>query len=45
MYLDRDMTLPEYGPLVIPLKAYCWKVRSPPKMKHFMADGIRMYSA
>ena len=28
--------LPEYGPSVSPLKAFCWKVRCPPKMKHFL---------
>lgn len=32
----RKRTLKEYGPLVTALKAFCWKVRCPPKMKHFL---------
>ena len=28
--------LPDYGPSVSPPKAFCWKVRCPPKMKHFL---------
>ena len=27
-----------------PLKAFCWKVKCPPKIKHFMAIGIWVYS-
>ena len=30
VYLDKERTLPEYGPSVSLLKADCWKVRCPP---------------
>ena len=44
VYPNRERTLPEFGPSVAPLKAFCWKVRCPPKVKHFfMAIGIRMW--
>ena len=45
VYPDRERTLPEYGHSVVPLKAFCWKMRCPSKMKHFfMAIGIWVYS-
>ena len=36
VYPDRERTLSEYGPSVVPLKAFCWKIRCPPIMKHFL---------
>ena len=36
VYPDRERTLPEYGPSVSLLKAHCWKVQCPPKLKHFL---------
>lgn len=36
VYPDRESTPPLYGPSVTPLKAFCWKVRCPPTMKHFL---------
>ena len=36
VYPDKERMLPEYGPSVSPLKAFCWKIRCPPKMKHFL---------
>ena len=36
MYPDKVKTLPEFGPSVSLLKAFCWKVRCPPKLKHFL---------
>ena len=38
VYPDRERTLSEYGPSVVPLKAFCWKIRCPPKMKHFYGN-------
>lgn len=44
VYSGREQTPVVYGPTVDILKAFCWKVRCPPKIKHFfMAIGIRMY--
>lgn len=36
VYSDRDKSLVFFGPNVDILKAFCWKVRCPPKMKHFL---------
>ncbi|XP_056848971.1 uncharacterized protein LOC130499090 [Raphanus sativus] len=36
VYPDRDRTLPIYGPSISTLKAFCWKIKCPPKMKHFL---------
>ncbi|XP_056842959.1 uncharacterized protein LOC130495566 [Raphanus sativus] len=36
VYPDRDRALPELGPSITPLKAQCWKIKCPPKMKHFL---------
>ncbi|XP_056842907.1 uncharacterized protein LOC130495523 [Raphanus sativus] len=35
-YPDRGNGIIEFGPTVTDLKAHCWKVRCPPKMKHFL---------
>ena len=45
VYPDRERTLPEYGPSVSPLKAFCWKVRRPPKMKHFLWQVVSRCNA
>ena len=36
VYPDKVRPPPEYGPSVSLLKAQCWKVRCPPKLKHFL---------
>ncbi|KAL0716162.1 hypothetical protein Bca4012_065484 [Brassica carinata] len=36
IYPDKVNLYMEYGPTAEPLKANCWKVRCPPKMKHFL---------
>lgn len=36
VYPDIERTLPEYGPSVFPLKAFCWKIRCPPERKHYL---------
>ena len=36
VYPDRDSIPLMYGPSVTPLKAFCWKLRCPPKLKHFL---------
>ena len=36
LYPDGERPLLEYGPSVSALKAFCWKVRYPPKIKHFL---------
>ena len=36
-YPNRERRPPDIGPSVSPLKALCWKVRYPPKMKHFLS--------
>ena len=36
VYPDSGRTLPEYGPLVLPLKAHCWKIRCPSKTEYFL---------
>ncbi|XP_056848447.1 uncharacterized protein LOC130498828 [Raphanus sativus] len=36
VYPDKERSLPVLGPTVDILKAYCWKVKCPPKMKHFL---------
>ncbi|XP_056860165.1 uncharacterized protein LOC130508602 [Raphanus sativus] len=40
VYPDRDRVLPEYGPSVSLLKAYCWKIKCSPKMKHFLSQIV-----
>ncbi|XP_056854813.1 uncharacterized protein LOC108842133 [Raphanus sativus] len=35
-YPDIEQGAVEFGPMVTALKANCWKVRCPPKMKHFL---------
>ena len=35
VYQDREHTPVVYGPTVYILKGFCWKVRCPPKIKHF----------
>ena len=35
-YPDREKALSVYGPPVDALKAFCWKVRCSPKIKHFL---------
>jgi len=45
VYPDRESMPPQFGPSITPLKAFCWKVRCPPKMKHFfMANFNWVYS-
>ena len=36
VYPDKDAPPVMYGPSLDMLKAYCWKVRCPPKLKHFL---------
>ena len=36
VYLDREVPLQLYGPNVNPLKAFSWKIRCFPKIKHFL---------
>lgn len=36
IYPDKEKPPDFYGPNVDILKAYCWKVRCPPKLKHFL---------
>ena len=36
VYPDLEKTLPIYGPDVTTLKAFCWKIKCPPKIKHFL---------
>lgn len=36
VYPDRESIPLMYGPSVTPLKAFCWKLRCPPKLKHFL---------
>ena len=38
VYPDKDAPPVMYGPSVDMLKAYCWKVRCPPKLKHFYGN-------
>ena len=40
VYADKERTLPEYGPSVSPLKTFCWKIRCPLKMKHFLCQLV-----
>ena len=35
-YPDKEKPPVFYGPTVDTLKAFCWKVRCPPKIKHFL---------
>ena len=35
-YPDNEIGPPEFGPTVTALKAFCWKVHCPPKMRHFL---------
>lgn len=35
-YPDREEPLKLYGPNVNSLKAFSWKIKCPPKMKHFL---------
>ena len=36
VYPDIESMPTQFGPSITPLKAFCWKVRCPPKMKHFL---------
>ena len=36
IYPDRERIPSFIGPMVDVLKAFCWKIRCPPKMKHFL---------
>ena len=36
VYPDKEKPSDFYGPTVDPLKAFCWEVRCPPKLKHFL---------
>ena len=36
VYPDKEKPPEFYGPTVDILKAFCWKVRCPPKIKHFL---------
>lgn len=36
VYPDREEILAVYGPTVTRLRAYSWKIRYPPKIKHFL---------
>ena len=36
VYPDKEKPPVFYGPTVDTLKAFCWKVRCPPKIKHFL---------
>ena len=36
IYPDRERPLLLFGPTVDALKAFCWKIRCPPKLKHFL---------
>ena len=46
VYPDKEKPPAVFEPTVDLLKAFCWKVWCPPKMKHFfMATGVWMYSS
>lgn len=45
VYLDGERMLLEYRPSFSPLKDFCWKVRCPPKMKHFLWQLVSGYIA
>lgn len=36
VYLDREVSLQLYGPNVNSRKAFSWKIKCPPKIKHFL---------
>ncbi|XP_056858277.1 uncharacterized protein LOC130507599, partial [Raphanus sativus] len=36
VYPDKEKPLAVFGPSVDALKSFCWKVRCPPKLKHFL---------
>ena len=36
IYPDKEKPPDFYGPTVDTLKAFCWEVRCPPKLKHFL---------
>ena len=36
VYLDREKPPDVFGPTVDTLKGFCWKIRCPPKLKHFL---------
>ena len=36
VYPDIESMPPQFGPSITPLKAFCWKVRCPLKMEHFL---------
>ena len=36
VYPDKEKPLVLYGPNVDILKAFCWKVKCPPKLRHFL---------
>ena len=36
VYPDKEKPPEFYGPTVDILKAYCWKIRCPPKIRHFL---------
>ena len=36
VYPDREIPHLMFGPTVDALKAFCWKIRCPPKLKHFL---------
>ena len=36
VYPDKEKPPEFYGPTVDVLKAYCWKLKCPPKIRHFL---------
>ena len=45
LYPEREKPPLMFGPTVDVLKAFCWKIRCPPKIKHFMAIGDEVYNS
>ena len=40
VYPDKEKPLKVFGPIVDILKAFCWSVRCPPKIKHFLLQLV-----
>ena len=36
LFLDKAHDLVPYGPNIKPLLAFCWKLKCPPKLRHFV---------
>ena len=41
VYPDRERPPLMFGPTVDALKAFCWKIRCPPKLKHFLWQIVK----